>query len=100
MASPQGIGALLTDDTGIVVAHAFDFERSGYGGFKLWEAQRLRAKSGVIAKYIAAYCYGPVASAMREHMREEVVRELIRAKKLTLTFVAIGHDVAPSELNR
>lgn len=33
-----------TSPDGDVIATAADFSRSGYGGFKLWEAQRMRAR--------------------------------------------------------
>jgi hypothetical protein len=87
-----GIGAILTDDSGNVVAHSFDFARDGYGGFKLWEAQRYRAKRAAIWKYIRAYTYGPVASAISDYTAEDIVSTLLREKKLRLTCVAIGYD--------
>lgn len=97
--SPKGIGAIITDEHGNVIAHAFDFERAGYGGYKLWEAQRLRAKKFAINEYINGYCYGVLASGIDDYAREQIFRNLRDKGKVKMTCVAIGHDLAPSELN-
>lgn len=97
--SPKGIGAIITDDAGTVIAHAFDFERSGYGGFKLWEAQRIRAKKFAINEYINSYCYGVLASGIEDYDREKIFRNLRDKGKVKMTIVAVGYELTPSELN-
>jgi hypothetical protein len=94
-----GIGAVLTNDGGVVVAHAFDFERQGYGGFKLWEAQRLRVKRSVVRQFIEHYTYGDMPAAIDEYAGEQIVSNLRNKGKLRLTFFAIGHDLSDQELN-
>lgn len=92
IAIPAGIGAILTDARGNVVAHDFDFAHDGYGGFKLWEAQRIRAKRAAKWKYVRAYCYGDLADAFDDYRAEEMVNKLIQKQKLRLTCVAVGYD--------
>lgn len=95
----SGIGAILTDTDGDIVAHAFDFDRSSYGGFKLWEAQRIRAKKAVIREYIDRYCYGVMAKGIDEYTRERIVEKLRTDKALKMTFIAFGYELSESELN-
>jgi hypothetical protein len=89
----QGIGAILTDGEGKVVAHAFDFERSGFGGFTLWEAQRIRVRGALARTFIAHWCFGDVASVIDQHESEKIVAELCRKKNYHLKFIDIGHGV-------
>jgi len=100
--TPAGIGAILTDASGSVVAHSFDFDRAGYGGFKLWEAQRIRAKRAATWKYIRAYSYGDLADVFEDYTAEELVRKLINKGKLRLTCVAIGYgdELTDQDVNR
>ena len=95
----KGIGAVLTDDSGDVVAHAFDFDRSGYGGYKLWEAQRHRVKLAVTHEYLSRYTYGPVAAAIERYDAEKIVNKLRQTGKLKLKLIDIGHGVQ-EELDR
>jgi len=39
-----GVCAIVTDNDGTVLASRVDFDRTGYGGFTLEEAQRYRAQ--------------------------------------------------------
>jgi hypothetical protein len=94
-----GIGAILTNDRGEVVAHAFDFERSGYGGMKLWEAQRYRTKRAVTRRFIEQYTYGEMPAAIDEYSGERIIDNLRNAGKLRLTFINLGHDLGDRELN-
>lgn len=94
-----GIGAVLTDDEGRVCAHAFDFDRSGYGGFKMWEAQRIRVRRAVKRKFIEAYCSNVVHPGIDEFACESIVDNLRNKGKLRLTFFAIGHELDGRELN-
>lgn len=99
---PAGIGAILTDARGNVVAHDFDFARDGYGGFKLWEAQRIRAKRAAKWKYIRAYSYGDLAEVFDDYHAEEMVNKLIQKGKLRLTCIAVGYndDLTVDDVNR
>ena len=94
-----GIGAVLTNDDGRVVAHCFDFDKSGYGGFKLWEAQRIRVRDRIVRQYVNTFCYGDMASAIEDHQARQIVDNLRNKGKLRLTFVAIGHDLTDADLN-
>jgi hypothetical protein len=78
---PSGIIAIMTQPDGNVIASAVDFDLSGYGGFELWEAQRIRAERSVKAKAIRALTVARLC-------RNGKVRRssTIRAKPLTPTF--------------
>lgn len=87
----EGIGAILTGPSGEVYAHAFDFDRSGYGGFKLWEAQKMRAKRFCVDGYIKNYVGGDAAAVLDDHDAGRIVDRLCRDKKYRMTFVAVGY---------
>ena len=97
---PKGIGAILTSPDGHVLAHAFDFERSTPGGFKLWEGQRHRAKLFVIRKFIREFTYAGISVAIEDYDAERIVGNLVREHKWRLTYVNVGHDIEDMELNR
>lgn len=97
---PKGIGAIFTAPNGEVYAHAFDFNLNGYGGFKLWEAQRIRAKKAVIGQFISKWTYGDVASVMDDYDAEKIVTGLCQKKNYRMTYVNIGHQIEDSDLNR
>jgi hypothetical protein len=98
--APKGIGAILTRGDGEVLCHSFDFELASYGGFKLWEAQRIRARNGCCRKFIQQWTYGDVASVLETYDAEKIVDSLCRDKGYRMTFVSIGHEIDDKELNR
>lgn len=55
MSEPQGVIAIMTAPDGDVIATATDFNRSGMGGCKLWEAQMWRARQQVKWSAVKAY---------------------------------------------
>lgn len=93
---PKGIIAIVTDAQGEVIATAADFDRSGYGGFELWEAQRMRAERRAIFDTLNAYASPVLTGAIDAYRAEEIFRELRRKSGHRLTFRAIGwpDDVA------
>ena len=94
-----GVGAVITDSQGVVQAHAFDFERQGYGGFRLWEAQRIRAKRSAIAKFMDSYIYGDLRGTIEEYDADRMASKLRNEKKLRITFVSVGHELTEAEVN-
>lgn len=51
-----GVVAIYTDKDGRVIASVSDFDRSGYGGCSLEEAQGIRAKRALSRAVANAYC--------------------------------------------
>lgn len=89
---PQGVIAIMTLPTGHVAATHADFERQGYGGFKLWEAQKLRAGDAVKRKAVHAYCGEMVTQHLESYTIDKVVEDLMRRGKWRVTYRAIGYD--------
>jgi len=87
---PQGVIAIMTTPEGHVIATAADFDRQSYGGFKLWEAQRMRAKKQAIYATIRAYCSDAIVEAIDSYLSEQI-GEALRRKGHTLTLRAIGY---------
>jgi hypothetical protein len=91
MSDPQGVIAIMTSPDGDVVATATDFHRSGYGGFKLWESQKMRAKDQVKWATVRAYCSITVSNALSSYLMTQIADELCQ-KGHKITFHAIGYS--------
>ena len=91
---PQGIIAILTAPTGEVIATATDFNRSGMGGCKLWEAQMWRARDAVKKKAIDAYSSPVIVEALSGYLLDQVAEALCRkGHKITIRAIGWGDDV-------
>lgn len=75
---PQGVIAIMTLPTGHVAATHADFERQGYGGFKLWEAQRIRAGDAVKRKAVRVYCSEMVTQHLESYTLDRIAEDLIQ----------------------
>lgn len=93
---PQGVIAIMTLPTGHVAATHADFERSGYGGFKLWEAQKHRAGDAVKRKAVRVYCSEIVTAHLETYTVDRMAEDLMQRGKWRVTYRAIGYpeDVA------
>lgn len=93
---PQGVIAIMTLPTGHVAATHADFDRSGYGGFKLWEAQRIRCSDAVKRKAVRVYCSEIVTAHLESYTLDRIAEDLIQRGKWRVTYRAIGYpeDVA------
>ena len=87
---PCGVLAVMTRSDGHVIATASDFNRSGYGGFKLWEAQRMRAKEAVMRNTVRAYCSEPLVEALNSYLMDQIA-EAMQRKNHKITFHAVGY---------
>ena len=88
---PQGIIAIMTAPDGDVIATATDFNRSGMGGCKLWEAQMWRARDAVKWKAVRAYSSTILADALSNYLCTSIAESLCR-KGHKITCRAIGYD--------
>lgn len=62
MTKQLGVCGVVTAPDGQVVATYSDFERSGYGGMSLVEAQRYRAREGLKREFLRRYLFEGLAS--------------------------------------
>ena len=93
---PQGVIAIMTLPTGHVAATHADFERQGYGGFKLWEAQKHRAGDAVKRQAVLIYCSEIVTQHLENYTIDRMAEDLMHRGKWRVTYRAIGYpdDVA------
>lgn len=89
--APQGVVAILTDPTGHVIASVTDFDRSGYGGCTLREAQEMRVKQQLAFAVMRAYCSEAILGVFDNYQCAEVLNRLVRQKGYTKTIIAVGH---------
>jgi hypothetical protein len=89
---PQGIIAIMTLPTGNVAATHADFERQGYGGFKLWEAQKHRAGDAVKRMAVRAYCSEMVTQHLESYTLDRIAEDLMQRGKWRVTYRAIGYS--------
>ena len=93
---PKGVIAIWTDPEGRVIATESDFELSGYGGFKIWEAQRMRARNSVYREAVRAYCSPAVSKVLSSYLLEGIANEMMKSGH-RITLRAIGYDDEVSE---
>ena len=93
---PKGVVALLIDPTGRVAGQAMDFNQGGYGGFELWEAQRMRAKSAATRDYVVRHSSPALSDHVDQYMADRIVDDLRSSKNWRMHYVAVGHDVDPN----
>lgn len=89
---PPGVLGILTDETGRVVVAEADFERGGYGGFTLAQAQRIRLKQRISGAMVRAYASPQMTRAMSAYDCDRIMDELCRQHGYRLTFRAVGHS--------
>jgi hypothetical protein len=87
IAEPPGCVGIYTDDEGRVIASVSDFDRSGYGGFSLYEGQKVRAQRKLAVAIVDAYCSSVITRALDSYDCEQIVRKL----KGKMTFIPVGH---------
>lgn len=89
--NPMGVVAIMTAPDGRVIATVADCDLSGLGGFKLWEAQRYRAKNAVQWQAVQAYCSPVMFDALSAYQCHQIADALC-AKGHRITYHAIGWD--------
>ena len=89
--SPRGCVMLCTDPQGNEIATITDFERSGYGGFTLKEAQRIRCKRQIARAVIDRYASPVIAENMAEYHRDSLLQSLLK-KGWRIHEIYIGYE--------
>jgi hypothetical protein len=95
-----GVVAILTDETGQVVASVTDFERQAPGGCSLFEGQKWRAQRMLSFAAIRAFCSPVIVKAMDEFRCDEIVNTLIHKHGFTRTIIPVGHKDVETEVHR
>ena len=88
----EGVIAIVIDERGDVVGTGANFERSGYGGFELWEAQLRRAKNAARRNFAVRYMSTIVANVLDDHDIEGIVDSLIRKAHFKLVCRGVGYS--------
>lgn len=95
--APSGVIAIITFPDGHALANAADFDRSGYGGFTLLEAQTIRVKSAVKREAVRRLCHSDVPACLDSYEVERLVDSLISKKGYRLTIIPVNQpDGAPN----
>ncbi len=69
-AMPKGIYGVIISPDGQVVANEGDFDKAGYGGFKLAECQKMRVRNSLRRSFAKAFLYEKMSHRMSEHFIE------------------------------
>ncbi len=86
----EGVVAIFVCKLGHVIETCADFDKSGYGGFTLREAQKIRAKRGLIGKVVRAYCSPNLTDNIEEYTYERIFNDLV-SNGAKVHFEYIGH---------
>jgi hypothetical protein len=92
-----GVVGVFIAPNGRVVADYADFEQSGYGGFTLLEAQRIRCRRGLAREVIERFAGEPLAKAVDQYRAEEIVGNMVEKQGYQKHFIVIGHEEAGDE---
>lgn len=95
-ATPKGVVGVFTDKEGRVIASVSDFDMSGYGGFSLLEAQKLRVRKDLSREVIRKYCSWAITEAIEPYDCEQIVRRLVE-KGARVTVIPVGHEGAEND---
>lgn len=90
--APPGVVAVFMFPDGAELASVADFERSGYGGYTLLEAQTLRAKQAVKWKAVRALCHNDVPDSLDSYEVERIAESLIRKKGYRMTVFLVNQS--------
>lgn len=91
--NPKGVVCMFSDENGNVITSSNDFDRSGYGGFKLHEAQEIRAKERLYYKVANAYCSPQFVKGIERHQCKRIVENLVREYGCKITTEYIGWNL-------
>lgn len=95
--TPRGVLAIVTDSGGEVIATADDFNPSGMGGCKLYEAQGYRVEQRVKWEAVRAYCSPVIAKVLTAYLLEQIFTELQGKGSHRLQCRAIGYEPEAQE---
>lgn len=72
-----GVVLVFIDEDGNAIAHAADFNSTGYGGFTLQEAQRIRTKRKLAINVCNAYSSPQFTRGIQDYDAEQIMQRLI-----------------------
>ena len=90
MSKINGVIGIFTAPNGKVVCSANDFDTSGYGGFELHEAQKIRVKEKINMSVVKTYCGYPVYESISDHTARQIVGDMMN-KGYSLVYSLVGH---------
>lgn len=88
--SPKGVIAIVTNARGDVIAAHADFDQSGYGGFKLWQAQKMRAGKFAAWATIKAYASPALTESFDSYDLERCFEALVRKGGHKRVYKSVG----------
>ncbi|MGB3415735.1 MAG: hypothetical protein WBA36_03605 [Mesorhizobium sp.] len=91
MTKHQGVCGIITSPTGKVVATYSDFERQGYGGFSLQDAQTIRVKEGLKRDFLRKFLFDGLVSKSSGYFCEQFW-ENARDHGYLMETIPIGYD--------
>lgn len=92
MSALRGVIAIVTAGTGEVVETYADFDKAGYGGFSLRDAQAIRAKDTVKRRAMAKVLWPEVAKHMHNYTLERMWDDLQSKGGWKVTTKEIGWE--------
>lgn len=97
MSDTRGVIAIVTLSDGHVTASHADFKRTGYGGFKLSEAQCIRAGDLVKRKAVCNFVGPAMTQWLSGYTIDQIWSDMREKGGARLTYVPIGWDGEDAE---
>jgi hypothetical protein len=91
---PKGVIGILIDNTGRVICSADDYELGGYGGFNLWESQKVRVRQKLSLKLRDSWFpdFLRDSEVVYHGDLETFIDRLITKRNYRIHYEFIGHD--------
>ena len=87
----SGVVVIILNPMGDVVAEASDFDRAGYGGFTLKQAQAYRAEKVALNRFVADHLNKWLGTGVEDYFIDAFWNNAQRAG-YTLKTISIGYD--------
>lgn len=91
---PKGVVLVFIDEEGREIASVSDFNRTGYGGWSLRDAQNLRARRALAMKVCNAYSSSQLVRAIDAYDAERIIDRLVKDHACKIATVVVGHAEA------
>lgn len=86
----KGCVAVFINPRGQVICSVNDFEESGFGGFTLEQAQKIRCKNRIAREVVSSYSSPDFADNVKSYTAERIVDDLLEAG-FKIHYEYIGH---------
>ena len=92
----KGVVGIFANENGRAIATVSDFKRDGYGGFSLFQSQRIRCRKALVMEVVRKYSSPDLYRAVGIYEAEKIVENLCRDHGCSVQYLPVNHDEEPA----